>query len=349
MNRHLTTTISFAALLALLSCQGEPAAKEEEKKEEPSVVLKTIGEIERLDPVIDNLVPANVQIEVLAEGFDWSEGPVWVADGDYVLFSDIPPNRIYKWKAGEGKSVYLEGAGYTGNTSRGGEKGTNGLLLNAGGKLVMCQHGDRAVSMMDAPLSAPVAEFTILAESYDGMRFNSPNDAAFRSNGDLYFTDPPYGLEQGMEDPAKEIDFQGVYRLDTEGNVHLLTDQMTRPNGIAFSPDEKTLYVANSDPDLAIWMAFDVADDGSVSNDRVFFDATSMVGGNNKGLPDGLKVNPDGFVFATGPGGVLIFSPDRKHLGTIRTGEATANCAFGNDGEYLYMTADMYLCRVKLK
>ena len=349
MNRYLTTTIVWAVLLSLFSCQGEPAAKEDSKSEDNSVVLKTIGEVERLDPMLDELIANDAQIEVLAEGFDWSEGPVWVADGDYVLFSDIPPNQIYKWKAGEGKSVYLEGAGYTGNTTRGGEKGTNGLLLNADGQLVMCQHGDRAVSMMNAPLSSPAADFVILADSYEGKRFNSPNDATFRSNGDLYFTDPPYGLEKGMEDPVKEIDFQGVYRLDTQGEVHLLTGQMTRPNGIAFSPDEQTLYVANSDPDLAIWMAFDVAEDGSVSNDRVFFDATDMVGGENKGLPDGLKVNPDGYLFATGPGGVLVFSPDRRHLGTIRTGEATSNCAFGNDGEYLYMTADMYLCRIKLK
>ncbi|MEM6806704.1 MAG: SMP-30/gluconolactonase/LRE family protein [Bacteroidota bacterium] len=200
---------------------------------------------------------------------------------------------------------------------------------------------------MDAPLDKPDTNFVSLAEAYEEKRFNSPNDAAYHSNGDLYFTDPPYGLAKQMEDEAKELDFQGVYRLKTDGTVDLLTDEMSRPNGIALSPDEKTLYVANSDPKRAVWMAFGIKEDGTVENGHVFFDATDKVGQENKGLPDGLKILPDGIIFATGPGGVLIFSPQGKHLGTIRTGEATSNCSIGGDG-YLYMTADMYLCRVEI-
>jgi gluconolactonase len=164
----------------------------------------------------------------------------------------------------------------------------------------------------------------------------------------LYFTDPPYGLEGKNDDPKKELPFNGVYRLKRGGDLTLLTDKLTFPNGIAFSPDEKTLYVAVSDPKQAIWMAYDVKEDGTIANGRVFFDSTSSVK-SKKGLPDGLKVDAKGNLFATGPGGVLIFSPEGKHLGTINTGEATANCNWGNDGSVLYITADMYLCRIKTK
>jgi gluconolactonase len=190
--------------------------------------------------------------------------------------------------------------------------------------------------------------FTTLADRYNGKRFNSPNDGVFKSNGDLYFTDPPYGLIGLNADPAKELDFNGVYRLTaSDGKVTLLTREMTFPNGIAFSPDEKTLYVANSDPKKAIWMAFPVQDDGTLGAGRVFGDVTSSVG-SKPGLPDGMKVDQAGNLFATGPGGVLIFAPDGTHLGTFATGQRTANCGWGEDGTVLYITADMYLGRIKL-
>ena len=189
-----------------------------------------IGSIERLDPRLDSLIPADARIEKLAEGFDWAEGPVWVPGGEYLLFSDIPPNTIFKWKKGEPISTYMKPSGYTGSEPRGGEPGSNGLLLDADGRLILCEHGDRRVSREDSP-----GQKTTLADRYQGKRFNSPNDACYHSNGDLYFTDPPYGLVQGMEDPAKELDFQGVYRLKPTGEVQLLTKEMSRPNGIAFS------------------------------------------------------------------------------------------------------------------
>lgn len=305
---------------------------------------RTIGEIVRKDPRFDKLIPADARIEVLAFGFDWAEGPVWVPrEGGYLLFSDIPRNSIFKWKPGEGVSLFLKPAGYTGSEEWGGEPGTNGLLLDPLGRLVMCEHGDRRVSVL---IRERDAIKRTLVSHYKGKRLNSPNDAVFKSNGDLYFTDPPYGLPLHFDDPHRELDFCGVYRLAKGGELTLLTDEMTRPNGIGFSPDEKTLYVAQSDPQAAVWMAFDVKADGTLGKGRVFYDSTPLVG-KVKGLPDGLSVDVHGNVFATGPGGVLVFSADGTHLGTLATGEATANCAFGDDGSTLYITADMYVCRVR--
>ena len=304
--------------------------------------------IERLDAALDRLIASDAKVEVLAQGHDWTEGPLWIKSGGYLLFSDIPKNSIYRWKEGEGEKLYLQPSGYTGKEPRGGETGSNGLILDREGRLVMCQHGDRRMARMEAPLDAPKSQFTPLAVRYQGKRFNSPNDAVFRSNGDLYFTDPAYGLEKQWEDPAREISFAGVYRRSASGEITLLTSDMTRPNGLAFSPDERHLYVAQSDEKAAIWRVFDVKKDGTIDNGRVLFDATSMVPG-KKGLPDGLKIDTEGNLFATGPGGVLVITPEGKHLGTIATGQATSNCAFGDDGRTLYMTADDYLMRVRLK
>jgi gluconolactonase len=308
--------------------------------------------IERLDPGLDQLIAPDEKIEILAEGYDWSEGPVWIPasikDGGYLLFSDVPQNVIYRWKQGEGARPYLKPSGYTGSMPRGGEMGSNGLTLDRLGRLVICQHGDRRVVRMEAPLGNPQPKFTTLADRFEGKRFNSPNDAVIHSNGDLYFTDPPYGMVKQFDDPAREIPYQGVYRRATNGVVSLLTRDMTRPNGLAFSPDEKRLYVAQSDPQAAIWRVFDLKPDGTLGSGRVLFDATSMVK-TRSGLPDGLKVDSTGNLFATGPGGVLVISPEGKHLGTILTGQATSNCAFGDDGRTLYMTADMYLMGVRLK
>ena len=307
----------------------------------------TMG-IERLDPALDRLIAPDAAIEVIGEGYDWTEGPVWIKNGGYLLFSDIPKNAIHRWKQGEGARLYLQPSGYTGKEPRGGETGSNGLLLDREGRLVLCQHGDRRMARMDAPLDSPKPQFTTLADRYQGKRFNSPNDAVFRSNGDLYFTDPAYGMEKQWEDPKREIPYAGVYRRSASGEVTLLTNEMTRPNGLAFSPDEKRLYVAQSDQKAAIWRVFDVKPDGTIGNGRVLFDATKMTAA-RRGLPDGLKIATEGNLFATGPGGVLIFSAEGKHLGTILTGQATSNCAFGDDGRTLYMTADDYLMRVRVK
>lgn len=302
----------------------------------------TLGTIERFDPRLDRLIPPGAKIEKLAEGYDWSEGPVWDRKGGFLLFSDVPRNIVYRWTPGTAKpDVFLQPSGYTGSSPRGGEPGSNGLLIDSQGRLILCQHGDRRVARLDAD-----RKFVTLADRYEGKRFSSPNDGVYHSDGSLFFTDPPYGLEKGNADPKKEIPFNGVYRLSPTGALTLLTREVTFPNGIGLSPDEKMLYVASSDPDKAIWMAFPLKADGTIGAGRVFFDATRGVK-TLKGLPDGLKVDKEGNLFATGPGGVLIFAPDGTHLGTLNTGEATANVGWGDDGSTLYITADMYLARVK--
>ncbi len=301
----------------------------------------TLGKIIRNDPAFDKLIPKDGKMEILAQGFTWTEGPVWVKDGGHLLFSDIPRNSVFKWKEGEGISLFLNPSGYTGADYYGLEPGCNGLLLDSKGQLVSCEHGDRRVSV----LTKGGGKRT-LADSYMGKRLNSPNDGCYKSNGDLYFTDPPYGLPNRWEDPLRELDFCGVYRLSKDGKLTLLTEEMTRPNGIAFSHDEKTLYVAQSDPEAAIWKAFPVKDDGTLGESKLFYDATDAV---NKlpGLPDGLKVDKDGNLFATGPGGVYVFSPAGKLLGRLDTGERTANVGWGGDGSVLYICADSYLCRIQ--
>lgn len=336
---HLRPLFLVAAAASLCSCQSPPSA------EKPP--YSTIGAIERLSARLNEVLPLDAVVELLDTGFVWSEGPVWIEEGGYLLFSDVPENKIYRWQEGGRSEVYLHPAGYTGPDSTGHE-GSNGLLLDEAGRLVICQHGDRRVARMQAPLGRPEPRFETLADNFQGKRFNSPNDACFDANGNLYFTDPPYGLPGQDDDPAKELPFNGVYRLDTDGKIHLLIDSLTRPNGIALSPDGKTLYVANSDPAHAVWMAYDVVGD-SLANGRVFYDATGAVGPEFNGLPDGLKVTPQGIIFATGPGAVYVFDPAGTLLGRIVTGRANSNCAFGNDGRALYITSDDYLTRVWLK
>ena len=312
----------------------------------------TIGKIERLDPALDKLVPADAKMEIVVDGLDWSEGPLWIpADGGFVICSDIPPNTIYRWDRNRGKSIYLKPSGYTGTIPRGGEVGTNGSALDRQGRLVLCQHGDRRIARMDAPLEEPKSKFVTVADRYDGKRFNSPNDVAIHSSGSIYFTDPPYGLDGYNDDltkiPNKELPYQGVYRVNPDGKVTLLTKELERPNGIAFSPDEKILYVANSHGPRPIWMAFPINEDGTIGAGRVFFDASKLAK-DRKGAPDGLEIDTHGNLWASGPGGLLIISPEGKHLGTLMTGESTSNCAFGEDGSTLFITADMYLLRIRL-
>jgi len=317
----------------------------------PVKIGQPFGKIVRLDPAFDELIGKDAELEVLAGGHVWTEGPVWVPrEGGFLLFSDIPRNRVYKWQEGKGESVFLEPAGYTGRATNLKEPGSNGLMLDPDGKLVLMEHGDRRVARLEDWASK---KKKTLADRYEDKRLNSPNDGTYKSNGDLYFTDPPYGrmLKDGKADefPDRDLDFCGVYRLSKDGKLTLLTKEMTKPNGIALSPDEKTLYVANSDPKKAIWMAFPIKDDGTLGEGKVFFDATKMVHADNPGLPDGMKVDAKGNLFATGPGGVLIFTAEGKHLGTIATGVPTANCAFGNDGSMLYVCADKSLTRIKTK
>jgi gluconolactonase len=303
--------------------------------------------IEHLTPGLDSVLSPDAQIEVLATGYRWTEGPLWVESEQALLFSDVPANTVYAWREGEGVSVYLQPSGYTGAVPRGGEPGANGLALGMDGQLILCQHGDRRLARMSGVLSEPVADYLTIADEYEGARFNSPNDLAVDSSGNIYFTDPPYGLEQGVDDAARELEVYGVYRVAPDRNVTLLIEELKRPNGVALSPDERTLYVSNSDPEQAIWMSYSIRPDGTLSDPELFYDATALVD-SRPGLPDGMEVDASGNLFATGPGGVLIFTPAAELLGTIVTGVPTGNVAFNADKSVLYITADDSLLRVRL-
>jgi gluconolactonase len=342
--------MKFYLLIPILFCFSCGSESPEQQQEQPVASnFKTIGSVERIMPELDAILDANAKIEVLAEGYTWSEGPLWLEKEGFLLFTDVPENKIYKWKEGEGASLYLTPSGFTGDKTDSTEPGGNGLTLDANGNLVVCQHGDRRVARMTAPIGQPAPQFETLADKWNGKRFNSPNDLVFDRVGNLYFTDPPYGLKDHDKSKSKEIPFQGVYRRKSDGKLELLDSTMTRPNGIALTPDEKTLIVANSDPDYCYWKAFDIQANGTLTNARLFHDATTESKQGMKGLPDGLKISKQGTVFATGPGGVLVLNKDGVLLGRINTGEATANCALGKDEKVLYITPDSYLCRIPLK
>jgi gluconolactonase len=297
---------------------------------------KNVGRLTAEDPGFYELISKDAAIEVLASGFTWSEGPVWSKEGEYLLFSDVPENTIYKWKEGEALSIFLKPSGYTGKLPYSSEPGSNGLIINNAGELVACEHGDRRLTKM--PLNGPGGKFP-LADHWEGKRFNSPNDVVQAADGTYYFTDPPYGLIDRENSKDKEIDFFGVYRVDPKGKLTSVIKDLTRPNGVALSPDERVLYV----------MSYPILEDGELGNGEVLFDATAMVKAGLVGLPDGLKTDASGNIFCTGPGGIMVLTSKGKLLGRIDTGQATSNCAWGDDGSVLYITADMFLCRIKTK
>ena len=300
----------------------------------------------RLDPRFDKLLAKNAKVETIARGFIWTEGVAWNKDGKFLVFSDIPHNVVHKWQEGKGITQFVKPSGYTGKTPRGGkpgdEPGSNGLRFDAQGRLTLCEHGDRRVTRIEKNQTK-----TVLADNYMGKKLNSPNDLVYHSNGDLYFTDPPYGLPKNYDDPTRELDFCGVYLRKKDGKLILLTKDMSRPNGIELSPDEKTLYVANSDFATPVWMSFPVQADGTLGKGKVFVDGMKWVKEKRPGLPDGMKVDAAGNLWATGPGGVYVFSPEGAVLGNIDTGTNTANVCFGDDGSTLYIAANHDICRVK--
>ena len=301
-----------------------------------------IVDIMRRDPRFDKLVPGNVKIESIASGHKWVEGPVWNRREGYLLFSDIPDNAVYKWQEGKGVSLFLKPSGYTGKAPfEGPEPGSNGLAFDSQGRLVLAEHGDRRIARVEES-----GRKTTLVDRFDGKRINSPNDLVFRSNGDLYFTDPPFGLPQSFADPRKELPFQGVYRFSA-GKLTLLTKDIKAPNGIAFSPDEKKFYVSNADADNAVWIVYDVTPDGNIANGKVLFDATSWAK-TQKGAPDGMKIDRDGNLFAAGHGGIYVIAPDGTHLGSILTRMPTGNVAWGEDGSSLFVTSSHNVYRLRL-
>jgi len=345
MNKNAILQLIIITMFILSNCRGKTSGSK--MMDQPENKYAKTGSVDRFDPGLDEIITPGERPEILADGFSWTEGPLWLREQSILLFSDIPENSIFQWSEAEGKKLYLKPSGYTGSEPRGGESGSNGLLLDSQGRLVLCQHGDRRVARMNNSIDKPAADFTSLADSWEGHRLNSPNDAVYSSRGDLYFTDPAYGMENGFEDHRRELSFTGVYRLSANGELSLLTDKMTAPNGIALSPDETRLYVANSGKN-ALWMVYNLSPDGAIDEGKIFHDASPKREG-DAGSPDGMKIRQDGTIFATGPGGVWIFSPEGDHLGLIRTGEKTSNCAIGNDGTYLYMTADHKIMRIRIK
>jgi gluconolactonase len=298
------------------------------------------GKVVRLDPALDRLVPRSAKVEKLAGGFGFIEGPLWVHG--YLLFSDIPKMVIWRWMPDGQVTPYRKPSGFNGPgvPPSSQSAGSNGLTLDRQGRLIVCEHGNRRLVRLEKD-----GHVTVLASHYQGKRLNSPNDVVCRKDGSLYFTDPPYGLPREDKSPFKELPFNGIYRL-SGGTPQLLDKDLTRPNGLAFSPDEKILYVANSDSKRKIWMRFEVKTDGTLANGRVFFDVTSE---DAVGAPDGMKVDRRGNLYGTGPGGIWIFSPQGKHLGSIQLPEIPANCNWGDaDGKTLYITARTGLYRIRL-
>jgi gluconolactonase len=356
---HPTRTLRLLAIPALLlPCVflvgGSAAGLDPSQPAAPGQPATTPLKVDRLDPAADAIIPAGAKLERVATGFTWLEGPVW--DQDSLFFADIPSNSIRRWTSGQGVSIFLQPSGYKGSDAYGREPGTNGMTLDLRGRLTVAGHAQRDVFRFES--LDPKGQITILADTYQGKRLNSPNDLVYRSDGSLYFTDPPYGLRtQKDSDPEKQLQVNGVYRIPhalehalgappARNELQLLISDLPRPNGIAFSPDEKYLYVNNSEP-KKIWMRYRVLSNGTLADPKMLYDATAdpRVGG-----PDGMKVDVQGNIYSAGPGGVWIFSPEGKPLATIVMPERVANVAWaGPDRKTLYICASTSLYRVHLK
>lgn len=329
--RKVLTIITLTSIMA--ACDTQDAAPSKNGNQFTSLIT-------RMDPRLDALIAPNTNIEKLADGFVFLEGPVWSQATSQLFFSDVRDNASYIWSEETGLKDFINPV-FNGKAN-GRSVGSNGLTIDKDGCIIMLEHGYRRISR--ACQTEPIQR-EILAYNYNGKRFNSPNDSTWHSDGSLYFTDPPYGLAGLEDDPERDLDFNGIYRMKTDGTVELLFAGQSRPNGIALSPDEKTLYVANSDSANKVWYAYDVLSGGSLINQRIFFDVNDQA---SPGAPDGMKTDLSGNIFATGPRGVWIFDPDGTPLGIISTGEITANVAWGDDGSTLYLTSSTGLYRVKL-
>ena len=340
MNKQIIYS-TIVTMLLLISCINKP--KTQENKNVNSIAEQFNVSIH--DKAAQSLIDPNASFEILATGLKWSEGPLWVPELQAILFSDVPTNKIYKWSEQDSLSVYLEYSGHTGEENKESNRGSNGLLLNAENQLLLCQHGDRRIARLNTELSQAKHQFVTLADSYENKRYNSPNDLDVDREGNIYFTDPPYG-QPGTK--TAEIGINGVFKVAPNGKVTMLIDSLNRPNGIALSLNQKKLYVNQSDKEKPFLYSYEIATDGTLINGDIVFDFRPFAK-HAKGLPDGLKIHKSGNIFATGPGGVYIISPAGKHLATIETGKRTANCAFDSEQKYLYTTTTDMLLRVELK
>lgn len=314
---------------------------------EQTVAMTKIEEarIDRWDPAMDAIVPQDWKIEKLAEGFGWAEGPIWVKNGGYLLFTDVPGNKMWKWSEKGGLEKFLDPSGAANpDPAIWREAGANGLALYDKHSIVYADTGNRVIQRLDLRSKKKTA----LASTLDGKKFSSPNDVAKTRSGVLFFTDPPYGFAKGDDAAQKEIPFNGVYRMGKDGKVTVIEKELTRPNGVALAPDEATLYVTQSDPRKAIILAFTLDKAGNVTGKKLFADLTDLVARDAPGLPDGLTVAADGTVFTSGPGGIVVLSKEGKRLGRISDGKPTANCKFGEDGRTLFLTSQNMLARIRL-
>lgn len=349
-NLKLFTLLILA--LCFIACKKQLKTntdfKISEKQSNPSITSPKkypfFGSIDRFDPSLDSIISKNAIIEIVAEGFNWAEGPVWLPNEQKLLFSDVPENKIYQWSETDGLSLYMKPSGYTG-TNKKLKKGSNGLILNPKGDLLICQEGDRVISKLISLSDSLNPKVQAIITRFQGKKFNSPNDLTFDTEGNIYFTDPSFGLGKG----TSEIGFNGVYVFD--GNtVTLIDNSIKAPNGIAVSNDNTKLYVADSDTNYPKILVFDILKTGSVTNKQVFFDATALREESiSKQSPDGMKISKSGNIFLAGPDGVLIINDKGTHLGTIKTDIKTGNCEFSDNEKYLFITADNYLLRVTLK
>lgn len=342
MNYRTVFFLAFSMLL-IISCNNKNRAGSSERTNSDTITKKFA--IEVYDSIALAWIDPNATIEILAKGFWWSEGPLWIDELQSVVFSDVPANKIYQWNEKDSLSIYLESAGHSGEENKDSDKGPNGLILDQDNKLLICQHGNRQIARMDADLTNPQGQFTSIAYLYDGKKLNSPNDLAMDLAGNIYFTDPPYGQQ---DNKTGEIGINGVFKVNSNKEVSLLIDSLSWPNGIALSLDQKNLYINQSDPQYPVLYRYDITTDGSLENGMVLFDFSEFAK-TAIGLPDGLKIHKSGNIVATGPGGVHIIGPEGNHLGLIGTTKATSNCAFDTDHKYLYMTTTDMLIRVQLR
>lgn len=342
--------VTLLSSLVIAICCSCGTSKTENKETTATIKDSVYGKIEIYDKAAAALIDSDATIEVVGKGYTWSEGPVWVADKQMLLFSDVIENKIYQWKQGDTAKLFLTPSGYTDTAKRGGENGSNGLTLDKQGRLLLCQSGNRQVARLNASFDAPKPDFTVLAANYNGKKFNSPNDLVADSKNNIYFTDPIYGLPNKEKDSTRELNFEGVYKISADGKTTLLIDSIPNPNGIALSLDEKILYVASSNGEHPGWFAYTLDEKGNIKSGGMLLSAAAM---NEKATvkqgADGFKIDRYGNIFSSGPDGVNIISPEGKLLGLIKVyNRRTSNCAFNETKDILFITADDVVLKVVL-
>ncbi len=345
MNRTVLSIVIFTVCCS--SCNNKSTSTE------TTIITKkdsAFGRVEIYDTVALVSIDSSVKPELIGKNYTWSEGPVWVAEKQMLLFSDVIQNKIYQWKNGDTPTVYLAPSGYTDTAIRNGENGSNGLALDRQGRLLLCQSGNRVVARMNAPLDKPAPNFTVLSSGYNGKKFNSPNDLVASNTDNIYFTDPVYGLPMQDDDPTRELPFEGIYKIDKAGKTTLLIDSVPKPNGVTLSLDEKILYVGSSDSKKPAWYAYNLDEAGNISGGGLLLDATGIKAkAKIQQGADGLKVDQHGNIFSAGPDGINIISPAGKLIGLIKVfAWKTSNCVFNETKDVLFFTADDLVFKIKL-